>query len=117
MVVATALASLPERFSSAVFGGAAPYLAYDQKTQELDDREADEREKEGISRTMLQRLSPPGTVITEEEFRRRSAAALSDHDAGPLCSSGASASTAEPCRATRDGGDTSHADPRCRGQC
>ena len=78
MVVATALARHPERFSSAVFGGAAPYLAYDQKTQELDDREADEREKDGISRTMLQRLSPPGTVITEEEFRRRSAAALAD---------------------------------------
>ena len=78
MVVATALASHPERFSSAVFGGAAPYLAYDQKIQELDDREAEEREKEGISRTMLQRLSPPGTVISEEEFKRRSAAELAD---------------------------------------
>lgn len=48
----------------------------DPKTQELDDREA-EREKEGQSHDVAA-PQPPGTVITEEEFRRRSAAALSD---------------------------------------
>lgn len=59
--------------------GAAAPVSYSDEAVQLAEQEATERERDGISRTSLQRLTPRGAPpLSDEEFKRLSAAALAD---------------------------------------
>ena len=69
----------PERFATVTLAGAAAPVTYSPEAIRLADEEAAERERDGISRTALERTRPTDAPpLSDDEFRRRSAAALAD---------------------------------------
>jgi len=69
----------PERFTSAVLGGAAGRFKWTREEDERVEREASERERECVSRSQTLRLAPINEPQpSEEEIKKRSAACMAD---------------------------------------
>lgn len=76
-IVAQLLVLHPERFITATLGGSAGRFRWTINDDEIVEREASETERLGFSPSFDIRIAPPSTVkATEEEIKKRSAAAL-----------------------------------------
>jgi len=78
-ITAQLLTTHPQRFLTATLGGAAGGFNRSKEELERFEQEANEREKECVSRSQIMRLAPTnGPKPTEDEIKRRSAACMAD---------------------------------------
>ena len=71
-IITKLLTTHPDRFLTATVGGAAGMFTWTQEDQRVSDEEAADREREGVSRSLMRRLSPPNAPEpSEDEWNRR----------------------------------------------
>ena len=77
-IAAVLLVTSPERFLTGTLAGYAGRFQWTSEEQKRTELEASEIERDGISRSMLRRLSPAERPPTEVEIAQRQKAALAD---------------------------------------
>ncbi len=77
-ITAQLLVMHPERFLTAILGGAAGRFQWTVQDDQLFEQEATETEQWGFSPSLALRLAPPDAKPTDAENKRRSVAALAN---------------------------------------